>query len=104
MKYFPFMYLFSWLMGNVYMLLIWIIAIDVFSVSIIFSFLLMLISLLTTIVQFILTKRLFYLLRGFIIMSKLKTKKPKPVENEIEVKKTKTPKPKYKYRDVESNR
>jgi len=106
MKYFPFIDLFSWLMGNVYIFLIWIVAIDVVSISVVFSVLLTLIALGVTVVQFVLTKRLFYLLRGFIIMSKLKTKKPKPVETEIEteVKKPKTPKPKYKYRDVESNR
>jgi hypothetical protein len=86
------------------MIVLWIVALDVVSISVVFSVLLALIALGITVIQFILTKRLFYLLKRFIIMDKLKTKKPKPVELEIEIKKLKTPKPKYKYQDVESNR
>ena len=102
MKYFPFLFLFSWFMGNIYMVILWAVAIDVVSISVVFSVLLALIALGVTVVQFVLTKRLFYLLRGFIIMSKLKTKKPKQIE--IEIKNPKPLKPKPKYRDVDSNR
>lgn len=106
MKHFPFINLFSWFMGKAYVVFLWVITIDIFSISILFSILLGLISLGVTIVQSVLTKYLFYLLRGFIIMSKLKTKKPKTVEIEIEteVKKPKTLRPKPKYRDIENNR
>jgi len=104
MKHSPFLFIPIWLMGFVYVSVLWVISVDVIPVSILFGVLMGLIALGMTIIQFILSRHLFYLLRGFIIMSKLKTKKPKPVETEIEVKKTKKPKPKYKYRDVESNR
>jgi hypothetical protein len=88
------------------MIVLWVVALDVVSISVLFSILLILIALGVTVTQFVLTKHLFYLLKRFTIMSKLKTKKPKlvEIEVEIEVKKPKTPKPKYKYRDVESNR
>jgi hypothetical protein len=102
MKYFPFMYLFSWFMGGIYTILIWVVAIDVFSISILFGFILGLISLGITVIQFVLTKYLFYLLKRFIIMSKIKT--PKPKQSETDTKPVKTPKPKPKYRDVENNR
>jgi hypothetical protein len=104
MKHFPFINLFSWFMGSVYTLLIWVVAIDVFSVSVLFSFILGLISLGITVIQLVLTKHLFYLLKKFIIMSKTKTPTPKLNQSEVDTKPVKTPKPKPKYRDVENNR
>lgn len=104
MKYFPFIGLFSWFMGGVYTLLIWVVAVDVSSVSILFSFILGLISLGVTVIQLVLTKHLFYLLKKFIIMNKTKTPTTKPKQSEVDTKPVKTPKPKPKYRDVENNR
>jgi len=104
MKYFPFMYLFSWFMGGVYTTLLWVVTIDVFSISITFSFLLGLISLGITVVQFVLTKHLFYLLRGFITMNTIKNKKSKPQVDIETTDKKKNKKPKPKYKDVDSNR
>jgi general stress protein CsbA len=102
MKYFPFIDLFSWFMGGVYTVLLWIVTIDVISVSIIFSFLLGLISLGITVIYFVLTRRLFYLLRGFIIMNKIRTKKPQPQPNPELINNKKPKKPKF--RDIDNNR
>ena len=94
--------MFFWIMGNAYAVFLWIITFDVFSISILFSILLGLVALGITVIQFILTKHLFRLLRKFIIMSKIKT--PKPKQSETDTKPVRTPKPKPKYRDVENNR
>jgi hypothetical protein len=77
MKHFPFLFLSIWLMGFMYVFILWVVSIDVISVSILFGILMGLIALGMTVVQFALSKHLFYLLRGFIIMRKIKTKKSK---------------------------
>jgi hypothetical protein len=102
MKYFPFLFLSIWLVGFIYIAILWVVSIDVMSVSILFGVLMGLIALGAVVVQLILSRHLFHSLRKFIIMNKIKT--PKPKQSETDTKPVKTPKPKPKYRDVENNR